>query len=403
MAQYIFFDLDGTLTDSGPGIIHSVLYALERMGRPEPDVEKVRRTFIGPPLTVSFHSLYGYTPQQCQQAIAYFREDYNHKGIYNNRPYDGIPELLHDLKAAGKTLAVATSKPYQLAERVLEHFDLRQYFDLVCGGSMEVLCEALTPEQAGLFALADQVLREGGRGVWTVDVSRESLPQRRLHLATLPEVCPEVWPEGFARLDGSPAVRVDLDAALPLLEELKNKAGLLSLGERAVYVEPLDAPPVLLLCGGGHVSLEVAGLAQACGFVVDVVDDRPEFSDPARFPMARRCLTLPGFENLVEACGIGRRHYVAIVTRGHSFDREALAQALTSHASYIGMIGSKAKREQVYAFLRAQGVPDTELAAVRCPIGLPIGAETPRQIAVSVVAELLAARAGTLQRLRFED
>ena len=86
MAQYIFFDLDGTLTDSGPGIIHSVLYALERMGRPEPDVEKVRRTFIGPPLTVSFHSLYGYTPQQCQQAIAYFREDYNHKGIYNNRP-----------------------------------------------------------------------------------------------------------------------------------------------------------------------------------------------------------------------------------------------------------------------------------------------------------------------------
>ena len=137
MAQYIFFDLDGTLTDSGPGIIHSVLYALERMGRPEPDVEKVRRTFIGPPLTVSFHSLYGYTPQQCQQAIAYFREDYNHKGIYNNRPYDGIPELLHDLKAAGKTLAVATSKPYQLAERVLEHFDLRQYFDLVCGGSMD--------------------------------------------------------------------------------------------------------------------------------------------------------------------------------------------------------------------------------------------------------------------------
>ena len=160
---------------------------------------------------------------------------------------------------------------------------------------------------------------------------------------------------------------------------------------------------LLLLCGGGHVSLEVAALAHACGFVVDVVDDRPEFSDPARFPMARRCLTLPGFENLVEACGIGRRHYVAIVTRGHSFDREALAQALTSHAAYIGMIGSKSKREQVYAFLRAQGVPDAELAAVRCPIGLSIGAETPGQIAVSVVAELLAARAGTLQRLRFED
>ena len=170
-----------------------------------------------------------------------------------------------------------------------------------------------------------------------------------------------------------------------------------------IYMEPLDTPPVLLLCGGGHVSLEVATLAHACGFVVDVVDDRAEFASPERFPMARHCFVLQAFANLVRACGIGRRHYVAIMTRGHSFDREVLVQALESHAFYIGMIGSRSKKDGVYGALRKEGVPDAELACVRCPIGLPIGADSPQQIAVSVVAELLAARAGTLQRLRIDD
>lgn len=137
MPQYIFFDLDGTLTDSGPGIVESVQYALDRMGIQEVDVEKIRRTFIGPPLTVSFANVYGFTPEACKRAVAYFREDYNDKGVYHNQPYPGIAQLLESLKTAGKTLAVATSKPLPLAERVLEHFDLRKYFDIVCGGSLD--------------------------------------------------------------------------------------------------------------------------------------------------------------------------------------------------------------------------------------------------------------------------
>ena len=217
-------------------------------------------------------------------------------------------------------------------------------------------------------------------------------PLRRLFVDALPEHA--VQPEG---------VTVGLDAVTPLLETRKGRPGLVDVDGRILYVEPLDAPPVLLLCGGGHVSLEVARLAHSCGFVVDVVDDREEFSNAGRFPMARHCRVLPGYENLVQTCDIGRRHFVAIITRGHSFDREALAQALTSHAQYVGMIGSRTKREQVYAALRKQGVPDAELAAVCCPIGLSIEAETPQQIAVSIVAELLAARAGTLVRLRFDD
>ena len=190
------------------------------------------------------------------------------------------------------------------------------------------------------------------------------------------------------------------EAVRPLLAGRKGRPGLVREGLVERYVEALDAPPVLLLCGGGHVSLETARLAHAAGFVVDVVDDRAEFADPRRFPMARRCLALPAFADLAARCGIGRHHYVAIMTRGHSFDREVLAQALETEAFYIGMIGSSSKKASVYRALRAQGVSDAALARVCCPIGLGIGADTPQQIAVSVVAELMAARAGTLGALR---
>ena len=276
--------------------------------------------------------------------------------------------------------------------------------DMICGGSMEVLCEVLSPRQADLFAFAAQVLRQGGRGLWLVELRNDGVslhgetenPVRHLYVEALPDaaLAESALPAG---------VGIGLEGVQPLLDARKNKPGLVEHEGHVFYVEPLAAPPVLLLCGGGHVSLEVARLAHACDFVVDVVDDRAEFSNAGRFPMARNCLVLPGYENLVQSCGIGRRHFVAIITRGHSFDREVLAQALTSHAQYVGMIGSKTKREQVYAALRKQGVPDAELAAVCCPIGLTIEAETPQQIAVSIVAELLAARAGTLVRLRLDD
>lgn len=283
--------------------------------------------------------------------------------------------------------------------------------DMICGGSMEVLCESLSAAQAPLFRQAQRALDQGIDGVWSVDVTRENMPRRVLYLDRQPEG-PAASPlsdgslsaDALSALPGdSPNVIIGLEPARNLLDKRKGKPGLVDTTVARIYMEPLDTPPVLLLCGGGHVSLEVATLAHACGFVVDVVDDRAEFASPERFPMARHCFVLQAFANLVRGCGIGRRHYVAIMTRGHSFDREVLVQALESHAFYIGMIGSRSKRESVYAALRKEGMPDAELACVRCPIGLPVGADSPQQIAVSVVAELLAARAGTLQRLRFDD
>lgn len=135
--QYILFDLDGTLTDSGPGIVHAIQYALAHLGKKEEDQTVLYRNFIGPPLSVSFPKVYGFSREKTMEAIDLFHAYYDQRGIYENRPYPGIPALLEKLKGTGKQIALATSKPIRLAERVLDHFELRQYFDLVCGGSMD--------------------------------------------------------------------------------------------------------------------------------------------------------------------------------------------------------------------------------------------------------------------------
>lgn len=135
--QYILFDLDGTLTDSGPGIVNAIQYALARFGVAEQDRTVLYHNFIGPPLSVSFPKVYGFSKEKTDEAIALFHEYYDQRGIYENQPYSGIPSLLEQLKERGKQIALATSKPIALAERVLHHFALWQYFDQVCGGSMD--------------------------------------------------------------------------------------------------------------------------------------------------------------------------------------------------------------------------------------------------------------------------
>lgn len=127
---------------------------------------------------------------------------------------------------------------------------------------------------------------------------------------------------------------------------------------------------------------------------VIAVDDREEYASPTRFPFARAVHVLPEFKGLAEACGIGPEHYIVIATRGHSHDRGCLSQAMHTTAHYVGMIGSKRKRDGIYSFLRSEGFSEDDFGRVHSPIGLEIGAETPEEIAVSIVAELIAARRG---------
>lgn len=122
MYQTLLFDLDGTLTDSGPGIIHSAAYALEKMGIADDNSSHLSR-FIGPPLYESFAQFYGLNAAETQQAVDYFREYFTSKGIFENHPYPGIPELLGKLQEQGKTLLIATSKPEIFAKQILAHLN----------------------------------------------------------------------------------------------------------------------------------------------------------------------------------------------------------------------------------------------------------------------------------------
>lgn len=164
----LLFDLDGTLTDSGDGITRSVQYALEKMGKPEPDLSKLR-VFVGPPLMEQFMSYASLSEEEARQAIVYYRERYTPVGLYENEVYDGVPGMLKTLKDQGYLLAVASSKPTVFVRKVLEHFDLLAFFDVVIGSEMdgrrtekvEVIEAAL--QELGMQDRRDKVMMIGDR------------------------------------------------------------------------------------------------------------------------------------------------------------------------------------------------------------------------------------------------
>ena len=150
MYKAIFFDLDGTLTESGEGITKSVQYALEKLGKPEEDLDKLR-VFIGPPLMEQFMKYADIDETEARKAVEAYRERYAVKGIFENRPYDGVENLLRELKGKGYILAVASSKPEYYVTKILDYFNLSSYFAVVVGSEMngartsktEVIEEAL--------------------------------------------------------------------------------------------------------------------------------------------------------------------------------------------------------------------------------------------------------------------
>ncbi|MDP6041310.1 MAG: XdhC family protein, partial [Candidatus Latescibacteria bacterium] len=158
-----------------------------------------------------------------------------------------------------------------------------------------------------------------------------------------------------------------------------------------VFLESICPEPTLFLFGGGHVSFAIAQMAHSVGFRIVVIDDRPMFANKERFPMASETLTLEmetAFDHLV----IDDLSYVVAVTRGHQHDKPIVEQAVKTQAAYVGMIGSRRKIALMWKELEAKGISRETLDAVYAPIGLDIGADSPEEIAVSVVAELIQVR-----------
>jgi len=269
--------------------------------------------------------------------------------------------------------------------------------DMICGGRMEVLFEPLLPTEAmrAMFTALEGDGPSTRGGFFLVLLEPGTLDAARFsRCLVLP------GPAGSA-----PRVLGGWNPPQPMLDAFMARAKrrfapfLAEEGGARVLVEPRACPGDVYLFGAGHISLEMAILAKRLGFRVVVMDDRPEFANSARFPGVDRVFVPPSFDAslpLEELTGesLDEDSYVVIVTRGHRYDKTLLGQALRTRAGYIGMIGSRSKRGEVYRALALEGFPETAFARVHCPIGLDIGAQTPQEIAVSIVAELIAVRAG---------
>ena len=182
-----------------------------------------------------------------------------------------------------------------------------------------------------------------------------------------------------------------------LTDDFAEESGLICGGQMTVYIEPVEAAPQLYIVGAGHVGHQLGKIAGPAGFRIHVLDDREKFASRDRFPEADEVIvdSIPDWLHKAE---IPSTAYVVVVTRGHRHDLDALRSLAARDLRYIGLIGSKAKVKKIYDALIEEGMPLECLQRVHAPIGLDIGAVTPEEIAVSILAELIAVRRGRMEQ-----
>jgi xanthine dehydrogenase accessory factor len=267
--------------------------------------------------------------------------------------------------------------------------------DMICGGDVDIFLEPLSTEdqdQIQGFRKILDIQKRGGTGLLVTVVTTDRWQKDRApRLFLMPGSGP------IGNLPGLKAATEEIAKNMILLLKQREPRLVISRddlgGSVELFVEPILADPILYIFGGGHVSAQIIPLASRVGFKVEVIDDRPEFADPAKFPDAAKVHHYP-FEGVLGKIAVDEFSYLVIVTRGHIHDKTVLEQCLRSRAKYIGMIGSRRKKAMIYERLLEEGFTKSDLDRIHAPIGLDIGAETPEEIAVSIVAELIQVRAG---------
>jgi xanthine dehydrogenase accessory factor len=182
-------------------------------------------------------------------------------------------------------------------------------------------------------------------------------------------------------------------ASYELTADQAGEDGLICGGRMEVFIEPIESTPTLCLFGAGHVAQPLARMAKAAGFRVEVADDRVKFANRDRFPDADLVI-VEDFVAAADKMTLGRNSYAIVVTRGHKGDEDALAACLPRGLRFLGLLASRPKFVHIAAALEERGFSPEALATIHAPLGLQLGAVTPEEIAVSVLAEMIAVRRG---------
>jgi len=273
---------------------------------------------------------------------------------------------------------------------------------LICGGNIDIFLEPLKEEFLNIYQEVVKIRQKGGAAVLATLISRDSVFPKGESSKALFKISGEKVGSLFNGKELEQRILEESEALLnekkPRVIVLNSEEGDTRRGELVepwkkmeVLLEPIFSEPTVYIFGAGHISQQLSPLAKRVHFKVVVIDDREIFANRERFPEADEVI-VSEFEKCFDRFSIDESSYIVIVTRGHLYDGSVLEQAVKTNARYIGMIGSKKKIRTLYQNLIEKGVPKETLDRVHAPIGIDINSETPEEIAVSIVAELIQVR-----------